>query len=55
MIAKSFWEEGQLFGCSSVSTSFAVDIIYENNLGTPRNIIEARHLYELLLSKINYF
>ena len=55
VIAESFCKEDPLFGCSSVFTSFAIDIINENNLEIPRNIIEARHLYELLLSKINGF
>ena len=55
VIAESFWKEDPLFGCSSVFTSFEIDITNENNLEIPRNIIEARHLYELLLSKINGF
>ena len=55
VIADSFCKEDPLFGCSSVFTSFAIDIINENNLKMPRNTIEARHLYELLLSKINDF
>ena len=55
MIAESFCKEDPLFRCSSVFTSVAIDIINENNLEMPRNIIEARHLYELLLSKINDF
>ena len=53
--AESFWKKEPLFGCSSVFTSFAIDIINENNLEMPRNIIEARHLFELLLSEINDF
>ena len=52
VIAESFWKEDPLFGFSSVFTSFAIDIISENNLEMPRNIIEVRHLYELLLSKM---
>ena len=55
MTDESFWKEDPLFGCSSVFTSFAINIINENNLEMPRIIIEARHLYELLLSKINDF
>ena len=55
VIAESFWKEDPLFGCSSVFTSFAIDIINENSLEMPRNIIEARHLYKLLLSKMNDF
>ena len=55
VVAESFWKEDRLFGCSSILTSFASDIINENNLEMPRNIIETRHLYELLLSKINNF
>ena len=55
VIAESFCKEDPLFGCSSVFTSFAIDIINENNLEMPRNIIEPRRLYELLLSKINGF
>ena len=55
VIAESFCKEDPLFGCSSVFTSFAIDIINENSLEMPRNIIEARHLYKLLLSKINGF
>ena len=55
MTDESFWKEDPLIGCSSVFTSFAIDIINENNLEMPRIIIEARHLYELLLSKINDF
>ena len=55
VIAESFCKEDPLFRCSSVFTSVAIDIINENNLEMPRNIIEARHLYELLLSKINDF
>ena len=53
--AESFWKKDLLFGCSSVLTSFAIDIINENNLEMPRNIIEARHVFELLLSKIKDF
>ena len=55
MIAESSYKEHSLFGFSSVFPSFAIDIINENNLETPRNIIEPRRLYELLLSKINGF
>ena len=55
MIAESFYKEHSLFGFSSVFPSFAIDIINENNLEMPRNIIEPRRLYELLLSKINGF
>ena len=55
VIAESFCKEDPLFGCSSVFTSFAIDVINQNNLEMPRNIIEAKHLYELLLSKINGF
>ena len=55
VIAESFCKEDPLFGCSSVFTSFAIDVINENNLEMPRNIIEAKHLYELLFSKINGF
>ena len=55
VIAETFFKEDPSFGCSSVFTSFAIDIINENNLEMLRNIIEARHLYELLLSKINGF
>ena len=52
MTDESFWKEDPLFGCSSVFTSFAINIINENNLEMPRNIIEATHLYELMLCKI---
>ena len=52
VIAESFWKENPLFGCSLVFTSFAINIINENNLETPRNIIEATHLHELMLCKI---
>ena len=55
VIVESFCKEDPLFRCSSVFISFAIDIINENNLEMPINIIEARHLYELLLSKINGF
>ena len=48
VIVESFYKE-------SVFNSFAFHIINENNLEMPRNINEARHLYELLLSKINGF
>ena len=55
VIVESLCKEDPLFRCSSVFISFAIDIINENNLEMPINIIEARHLYELLLSKINGF
>ena len=55
VIAESFRKQHPLFGCSPVFITFAIDIINESNLEMLRNIIEARYLYELFLSKINDF